>query len=37
MEARRYALAEYGLDEAMIDQAFASYFARYGVARETRN
>jgi hypothetical protein len=34
--ARRYSLADYGLDEAMIEEAFAPYIDHYGIAREKR-
>lgn len=33
---RAYALAEYGLDEAAIEAAFAPYIERFGVRRERR-
>lgn len=34
--ARRYGLAEFGLSEADIDNAFGAYIDRHGVAREVR-
>ena len=34
--ARAYGLADYGLDEAVIEEAFGPYIDRYGVARERR-
>jgi hypothetical protein len=34
--ARRYGLADFGLDEAQIEAAFGGYIERYGVTREVR-
>jgi len=34
--ARRYSLADYGLDEAMIEETFGDYIDHYGIAREKR-
>jgi hypothetical protein len=34
--ARRYGLADFGLDEAQIEAAFGDYIERYGVTREVR-
>lgn len=35
--ARRYGLADYGLDEAAIERAFAPYLERFSIQRETRS
>ena len=35
-QARRYTLAEFGMDEALIEHHFARYIDKFGLAREAR-